>query len=392
MTTTTPTPMMAQWEECKKEAKGALLFFRLGDFYEAFCEDAEIISKEMNLTLTARQGTPMCGVPFHTAETYIDRLLAKGYRIAVAEQVEDPKNSKGLVRREIVRIVTPGTTLSSSLLADKKNNFFASIARVGELLGLSFLDVTTGEFFAAEFEKESQLENAVHRIRPIEILTDPCFLNAYPQFFKKLSCSFPFLLNEKGECDPKIAHDALAFHLDISQIRGRKGAVGAAGMLLLYLKEELNLNLEQVQSINLQPFSQTMGLDHSTFEHLELSGSLLSFLDQTITPMGGRLLAAWLKSPLLDRYEIERRQATIAQFHTQWEAAKALGDPLSQIKDIERLTMKIVTQIAGPRDLYALGLSLEALPLLKEKLSCFSLSETQQLPDLSLVSQKILSS
>ncbi|HLB52250.1 MAG TPA: DNA mismatch repair protein MutS, partial [Chlamydiales bacterium] len=371
--------------------KDALLFFRLGDFYEAFCKDAEIIAKEVNLTLTARQGTPMCGVPFHTAETYIDRLLAKGYRVAVAEQVEDPKNTKGLVRREVVRIVTPGTTLSSTLVSEKKNNFFASVVKVGDLLGFSFLDVTTGEFFAAEFEEIAQLEDALHRIRPAEILVEKGFLTSYPQFLKKLSFSFPFLLNEKEECNPKIAHDALVFHLDTSQIRGRKGAVGAAGILLLYLKEDLSLTLEQVRSIDLQPFSLKMGLDHATFQHLELAGSLLTFLDQTATPMGGRLLSSWLKSPLLNCEEIRTRQSAIAEFHLQWEAAKALEETLCQIKDLERLTMKVLTQIAGPRDLYALGLSLRALPTLKKELEHSLVFETASIFDATALSQKILS-
>src|SRR5579872_7400298 len=160
----TVTPMMSQWQACKAQAKDALLLFRLGDFYEAFYDDAQIMSKEIGLTLTARQGTPMCGVPFHTAEGYIDKLIAKGFKVAVAEQTEDPKNVKGIVKREIARIVTPGTIVNSQLLSDKKNNFFVSVTQVGSVFGLAVLDLTTTEFRAQELEKEQQLIDELCRL------------------------------------------------------------------------------------------------------------------------------------------------------------------------------------------------------------------------------------
>ncbi|MDE3056153.1 MAG: DNA mismatch repair protein MutS [Verrucomicrobiota bacterium] len=385
------TPMMAQWEECKKEAKGALLLFRLGDFYEAFCEDATKVAKEANLTLTARQGVPMCGIPYHTSELYIDRLLAKGHKVAIAEQMEEPKEAKGLVRREIVRIVTPGTTLSSTLVAEKRNNFFASVVSLGETVGCSFLDVTTGEFAATECTDEETLQSILHRVRPSEILAEKTFLSEKPHFFAALSYSFPFLLNEEGECDPKIASAALSFHLDTSQFRGKRAAVAAAGMLLLYLKEELHLSLEQVRAIDFHPFSQTMGIDPATLGHLELSGALLEFLDRTWTPMGGRLLSAWLKAPLLDPEEIRGRQEKIKELVAYSEEAKGLDEPLQKIKDLERLAMKVVTQIAGPRDLLALGLSLEQVPLLKERSLRFSSAFAQELFDAAPLAEMILS-
>src|SRR5579864_6264535 len=163
-TTVATTPMMAQWEACKEQCPGAVLLFRLGDFYEAFHDDAVRVSKDIGLTLTARQGVPMCGIPFHTSDTYIDKLVAKGYKVAVAEQVEDPKTVKGLVKREVVRIISPGTLINSNLLVDKKNNYFASIAQVGALYGLGALDVSTGDFRTLETEKLSDLFDELHRI------------------------------------------------------------------------------------------------------------------------------------------------------------------------------------------------------------------------------------
>ena len=389
--------MMAQWEACKSEAKDALLFFRLGDFYEAFHEDALTMAKEIHLTLTARQGIPMCGVPFHTAEIYIDKLLALGHKIAIAEQTEEPKQGKGLVKREITRIVTPGTVLSSQLLADKKNNFFASVAQIGSIYALSYLDLTTGEFYAIELEEVSHLLDALHRIRPAEILTEERFLANFPSFFPELSHAFPFLLNQTGRADPKIALAALTLHFDVTNLdafglRGQTAAIAAAGMLLLYLKEALNLTLEQICSIQTASSSQTMGIDRSTLANLELTGALLEFLDETSTPMGGRLLAKWLTAPLLSLPEIERRQETIQKLIAFWDDAEQTRETLSLVRDLERLMMKIVTRIAGPRDLYALGLSLSHLPRLKTLLLPFDLPEINGIFDAGPISQKVLSS
>src|SRR3990167_7013140 len=206
-----PNPMMAQWHACKEKAKDALLLFRLGDFYEAFYEDAQIISKEIGLTLTARQGIPMCGVPFHSSESYIDKLVAKKYKVAIAEQVEDPKATKVLVRREIVRTVSLGTVISSQLLSDKKNNYFIALTQIGSLYGLAALDITTGEFKALEVEKLSDLEGELYLLRPPEILISTKFKTAPPHFFTELSHSFSFILNEKEDWrfDPKSAQATL---------------------------------------------------------------------------------------------------------------------------------------------------------------------------------------
>ena len=375
--------MMAQWQDCKAQAQDALLLFRLGDFYEAFYDDAKIISKEIGLTLTSRQGIPMCGVPFHTAELYIDKLIAKGFKIAVAEQMEDPKDVKGIVKREIVRIVTPGTLVNSQLLSDKKNNFFASVAQIGSTFGLSFIDLSTGEFRALELEQEQDLLDELFRLRPAEFLVGKKFKEAHPLLLKELSHAFSFLVNEKETLDLGMAQEVMKGHFQVHSLdgfglRGQVAAIAAAGSLLLYLNEELNLDLDHILSIQTEPLSQYMGLDRATMRNLELTESmtdgsskntLLEVVDATCTPMGGRLLRRWLKQPLLSVPEIEKRQNAIASFLNR--DCGPIRKLLEQIRDLERLTMKTAARYATPRDLFALGASLSALPAIKEALDFY---------------------
>ncbi|MCB1134772.1 MAG: DNA mismatch repair protein MutS, partial [Chlamydiia bacterium] len=189
------TPMMAQWHSCKQLAKDAVLFFRMGDFYEAFYDDAELVARELELSLTQRQGTPMAGVPHHSAESYIDRLVAKGYRVAVAEQVEDPKQAKGLVKREIVRVVTPGTALSTNLVSEKSNNYFAALCTAGQVFGLAFVDLSTAEFRVIEFYEARDLLNELARIHPSECLVSRRFRERYGVLLDELRSQNPFALN-----------------------------------------------------------------------------------------------------------------------------------------------------------------------------------------------------
>ncbi len=379
------TPMMSQWQSCKAQAKDALLFFRLGDFYEAFYEDAQMISKEIGLTLTARQGIPMCGVPFHTAEGYIDKLIAKGFKVAIAEQTEDPKQVKGLVKREIARIVTPGTIVTSQLLSDKKNNFFASIIYLNSMYGLAVLDLTTGEFRAQQIEKESLLIDELCKFKPAEFLVSENFA-----FLKELSFNFGFLVNQKPSPPPKMSFDVLTSHFDTQSLepfnlRGKTAAITAAGSLLLYLKEELNLSLDHIQSIQTESSSAFMAIDRSSMRNLEIADSLFKFLDETCTPMGARLLRMWLQYPLLSAEKIAHRQDQITKFIADGQKSKLLREYLSRIKDLERLMMKISTKYAGPRDLYALGVSLSVIPEIRKILP------EEDLFDAGPLSQKILS-
>ncbi|MBI5273170.1 MAG: DNA mismatch repair protein MutS [Chlamydiia bacterium] len=405
-----PTPMMTQWQNCKAEAKDALLLFRLGDFYEAFHKDAEIISKEIGLTLTARQTVPMCGVPFHTAESYIDKLLAKGYKVAIAEQTEDPKQTKGLVKREIVRIVTPGTLLSSQLLSDKRNNFFLSLSKVGTMYGFCCLDLSTGELSASEMQEMTDLLDELHRLRPSECLASETFISSHAHFFEELSHAYPFVLTCKEHIDPQKAYEAFtthfpASHPDHGTLRGQSAAISATGMLLLHLKTDLHLTLEHISSIQTRSPLQAMAIDRATLRHLELTESLsdgnrkntlLGFLDATATPMGGRLLSQWLKYPLLSLPEIHLRQEAIGALLANFDKVELALLCLSSVRDLERLMMKTLSRIATPRDLLALGASLAKLPELRASLRSISAEMIQtnlhQIFDADPLAQRILSS
>lgn len=388
------TPMMAQWEECKARAGDALLFFRLGDFYEAFHDDALLIAKEVGITLTARQTTPMCGVPFHTAEGYIDKLVSKGYKVAVAEQTEAA--GKGLVKREIVRVVTPGTLVNSQLLSEKRNNYFTSVTQIGLIYGLATLDVSTGEFRTIETESIAELTDELYRLRPAEILVSRKFKSSHPEVFKEISHGFPFVLNEKEEWrfDPKTSTDLLLAHfnvhtLDTFGLKGQVASIAAAGALIGTLKQEINLRLDHVAMIYPDSLQSYMALDRSTLNNLELDTSLLQFLDRTATPMGARLLSSWIKHPLLTISEIERRQDAISDFLEETHVPT-----LPAVRDLERLMMKTAANYGTPRDLLALGLSLAKIPQLKEELRRFSALDIvihrEQLAD--PISAKILSS
>ena len=413
MTSTIPlTPMMTQWQSCKSQAKDALLFFRLGDFYEAFYDDAKLISKALSLTLTQRQGVPMCGVPFHALEQYIDKLIAKGHKIAIAEQSEDPKAAKGLVKREISRICTPGTIVNSQLLNEKKNNYIAAIAQLGSIFGLSFLDLTTGEFRALELEQEAALVDELHRIRPAEFIASRKFKENHPQFFQELSYTFSFLLNEREDWqfDASSALQTLLSHFQIASLdcfgmKGQNASITAAGSLLTYLKDDLSLRLNHITSIQNEALSQFMAIDRSTVRNLELSESLsdassqntlLDLLDHTATPMGARLLRQWIKHPLLNIAHIEERQNAVADFLAHLDVTQRVHQMLDRVRDIERLIAKVVARYASPRDLWTLGHSLTIIPAIREELQqlfgTLIQSDLSHLYDVSAIAQLICSS
>lgn len=384
---TIPTPMMQQWHSCKKKAKDALLLFRLGDFYEAFYEDASLLSKELNLTLTHRQEAPMCGVPFHAVDNYIDKLIAKGFKVAIAEQMEEAQKGKTLVRRDIVRIITPGTIVESRLLSEKNNNFFVSLHQIGKIFGLSLLDLTTAEFRVVEMEDKRDLLTELFRLKPSEFLVSKKFVQNHPNFFSELSYSFPFLLNTKEEFffDLKINTEKLISHfqlqtLDGLGLRSMSSAIGAAGALLCHLSEELNLNLSHIRHIQVDSISSYMAIDYSCMKNLELfeslssdkKNTLIQFLDQTSTSMGARKLRHWLNAPLLSVEEIQKRQNSIEELLQNQDLLSILPSFLSPIKDLERLIMKICSHMESPRDVSSLRFSLEALPNLKETLKALS--------------------
>ncbi|MGK5595597.1 MAG: DNA mismatch repair protein MutS [Parachlamydiaceae bacterium] len=380
------TPMMSQWHECKAIAKDAVLFFRLGDFYEAFYDDAVLIAKELDLTLTKRQDIPMSGVPYHTAETYIDRLVSKGYKVAVAEQTESP-SGKGLVSREVKRFITPATNFSSAYLSEKDNNFFASIHQVGNLFGLSVADLTTGECYVIEFDDSKLLLSELYRLRPREILISQKFQQKYSPIVEEIKLGLGCLIHTIPEWhfEHKLCYDFLADHfkvlgLDGFGLKSMVAAINAAGALLTFLKDTLCQCIKHFTTI--QPYSsqQFMELDRATLSNLEIihtqqarsnKNTLVALLDQTMTPMGGRALRRLLVQPLLDVQKIEQRHTAIEQFLNHYETSEKIRSSLETVKDLERLIMRINTGHATPRDLIALKVSLEPLAYVKNLLVSF---------------------
>jgi DNA mismatch repair protein MutS len=373
--------MMAQWRACKNQAHDAILLFRLGDFYEAFEEDAKILAQELSLTLTKRQEVPMSGIPYHTAEGYIDKLVAKGYRVAVAEQQESAKEAKGLVKRGIARIVTPGTLITSSLLSDKTNNFVAAIVPINATLGLAYLDITTADFHAMEFESEQALLDELSTLKPAELLTSEKTKAASPALFFELSKigKVALHLQEAHRFDPEICQERLLRHFGLSQLdafglRGMTAAITAAGALLAYVSEDLSLATTHIRSIRPREQSGHMVLSLTTKRHLELveplregqnRSTLLTHVDKTKTAMGGRLLRQWLTHPLLSPSEIGARQEAVVSLmpHTP------LSTHFEEVRDLERLIMRIELGYASPRDLLSLRFSLEQIPPIARGLS-----------------------
>ena len=378
---------MVQWQQCKEVAKDAILLFRLGDFYEAFYDDAILISKELDLTLTKRQDVPMSGVPWHSSDSYIDRLVAKGFKIAIAEQTEDPKQTKGLVKREVRRFVTPGTNLNASYLSEKANNYFAAVTQVGAIFGLSYADLSTGECRTIEFAEVKMLLNELHRIRPSEILFSSKFQQKHAQVLEELKQEISCLANclPDWQFNPKLAHDFLTAHFGIFCLDGfglktMTAAVNAAGALLSYIQENLCHSLQQIQSI--QPYSVAgfMEIDRATLSNLELiesqrdgskQNTLLSLLDRTVTPMGARALRRLVLQPLLNIVEIHERQNAVEDFLSRSETSDQLRQELTQVRDLERLIMRIGSVYTSPRDLAALKSSLEPIPRIKSILEEF---------------------
>ena len=378
------TPMMAQWHACKQGAEQAILFFRMGDFYEAFYDDAELLAKELGLTLTKRQGIPMAGVPVHTCEGYVDKLVAKGYRVAVAEQMEDPKATKGIVRREVVRVVTPGTLLESSLLKDKSNNFFASLTIEGSVLGLAFMDLSTGEFRAVEFSDPAALSNELYRLRPTELLVSRKFERKHGTLLTELKKSFSFLVNEAEDWQYEWQSTAtfLLEHFQVKTLdgfglKGMSAAIQSAGALLRFLQDDLCLPIQQIRQLGSYSVSTYMSLDQTSQRNLELTESqqdgsrrntLLDVLDRTQTPMGGRLMVHWVKQPLLCCEEIQLRQGAVEAFFQHQGTLEQSREFLGHVRDLERLMMKVASAYASPRDFSTLRFSLLPLPQLKQVL------------------------
>ncbi len=416
MTTQKLTPMMAQWSSCKEKAGEALLLFRLGDFYEAFHDDAVTVSQHLDLTLTKRQDIPMCGIPWHASETYIDRLLAKGFSVAIAEQMVGNENDakSSLMDRQIVRIETPATQMKGSLIQDSSNNLLACVAKTENNFAIAFVDVSTALFFLVETETLEELVRELLRIRPKEVVCSPnvhkeeAFLSALTQTLSIRCKAIPGWL-----FDITIAHKQLLSHfgtlsLDCFDISNRPHCIAAAAAVLGYLKDTLFQPTCHLKSIQLHRHQKTMMLDRSTmnnldiFEHRGISNSnqtLFWVLNKTKTPMGARVLRQCLSNPLLDIAQLEERQDSVEalmQFLKKepFNAEQALLE-LGLIRDIERLIVRIQTGNAGPRDVSFLAECLRHIaPLQRLLLSITHPSLAQKIASLATLEDlvKLISS
>lgn len=375
------TPMMEQYLEVKKQTPDALLFFRLGDFYEMFFEDAKTASKELELTLTARscgdnEKAPMCGVPYHAAEVYIERLVQRGYKVAICEQMEDPAVAKGIVKREITRIVTPGTTMSTDQIGEG-NNFIMSVNQHGGRIGLAMADITTGEFLVTEFEEEDKLWDEVAKVQPSEILLNEEIEDKllYVQSMKERLHLYINLYGayhyQYEHCRQNVLHQFGVMHLDGLGLGDMRVGVMAAGSLLAYLTETQKRELSHINQVKTYSVQDYMLLDMATRRNLELTetlrdkayrGSLLWVLDYTQTAMGGRRLRQWLEQPLTKQKAIEERLACVESLTEDPLLSGELKETLSEIYDMERLMGRVSYGSANARDMLALKRSLQALP------------------------------
>ena len=387
------TPLMRQYSAIKKEHPAALLFFRLGDFYEMFFEDAVVAAKELEITLTSRNkekgvAIPMCGVPYHAAEGYISKLVRRGYRVAICEQVEDPRLTKTLVRREVRRVVTPGTASDSSLGAEE-NNFLAAAISLNDRSGFAALDLSTGEFRATEFSGENadrKIQNEIEQLRPRELL----YASSAPLFDSSAHAgtavhartpetkSNPWALTpvEDWTFSPDHAIPLLENHFGVLSLEGfglagKPAAAAAAGAILHYVRSTQRGGLDHVDRIGFYERQSALVLDAVTTRNLELleplfaGGEAVTFfraLDSTSTPMGRRLLRAWMLRPSIDESEIRNRLDSVEALVKSTIAREELRHALTGILDLERLLSRVTLETANPRDLLALGASIARIP------------------------------
>ena len=386
------SPMMTEYLKTKEQYKDCILFYRLGDFYEMFFDDALTASRELEITLTGKEcgleeRAPMCGVPYHALESYLTRLVQKGYKVAIAEQMEDPKQAKGLVRREVIRVVTPGTLTSSQALDETKNNFLMGIVYMGDCFGISSCDITTGDFFVTEVKSERELFDELAHFTPSEIVcNDAFFMSGIDMDELKNRCQ-AYL----SSLDPRFFSDegcrkVLKEHYRVASLEGLGLGVYpvgtiAAGAVMEYMYETQKSDLSHITAITPYSTGQFMVLDISTRRNLELletlrekqkRGTLLWVLDKTKTAMGARLLRSFIEQPLIRREEILNRQNAVEELNLNYISREELREYLNSIYDLERLIGRISYKTANPRDLLAFKNSLDMLPYIKDLLKDFT--------------------
>ncbi|MCQ2539754.1 MAG: DNA mismatch repair protein MutS [Acetatifactor sp.] len=387
--------MMQQYMETKKQYADCILFYRLGDFYEMFFEDALTASKELEITLTGKscgleERAPMCGVPFHAVDSYLTKLVSKGYKVAICEQVEDPKLAKGLVKREVIRIVTPGTNLNMQSLEETKNNYLMSVAYTPTKIGISVADVTTGDYYLTEVEDLKKLNDELMKYAPSEIICNEAFLvSGYDLADLRGRLHIPVNALDAHFYDDDTCRRVLIRHFKVNTLIGlgiEDFPVGmvAAGALLQYLYDTQKTELAHFTHIYPYLTNKYMLLDSSTRRNLELTetlrekskrGSLLWVLDKTKTAMGGRMLRSMIEQPLVDKAEMEKRLDAIEELNKNSVSRDELREYLNPIYDLERLLSKVTYKTANPRDLIAFRNSLEMLPAIKAVLTEFSCEE-----------------
>ncbi|MBE6587832.1 MAG: DNA mismatch repair protein MutS [Ruminococcaceae bacterium] len=394
------TPMMQQYFQIKDQYRDHILFYRLGDFYEMFFEDAQIASKELELTLTGRdcgeeQRAPMCGVPFHSSEGYIGRLIAKGYKVAICEQTEDPALAKGLVKREVIRVITPGTVIEADLLTEQKNNYLASLFVTDGAIGVCFADVSTAEMRATSFEGDSAeadllTELSTYGPREVIVNTDLDSLPRIAGFFKDRSILVtPCLAGYYGECAE------IRYRRQFGAFEGSERystAVVAAGAALGYISDTQKSDISYITKIDIYENSQFLEMDMSTRRNLELcetmltkdkKGSLLWVLDKTSTAMGARLLRSLIEHPLTNVKDIVSRQRSVGELYDNFMLREEIRDTLSSVLDLERLMTKITYGTASARELRAVCQTVKVLPHVK------SMLESAQSAELSTIWKNI---
>ena len=392
--------MMRQYLDTKENYKDCILFYRLGDFYEMFFDDAIEASRELELTLTGKdcgmeQRAPMCGVPYHAADQYITRLVKKGYRVAICEQLEDPATAKGIVKRDVVRIITPGTVTEGSLLVDGKNNYLCAVYIDGGRAGIAVSDISTAEIYATDFTDgnlQLKIMNEMGIYAPSEVILnlpgDDC-----PQLRDFVTTRLGARLSDDEKRRFVCSADAVAaqFGNDFTNFTGLpedSAAVPALSALLSYLSETQKTDISYINKLNYYSNEQFLGLDVNTRRNLELcetmrskekNGSLLWVLDKTKTAMGARLLRKWIEQPLLSRSLIERRQRAVGDLYNDMITKDAVAERLSKVSDLERLVTKVVYGTANARDLKALESTARQLPLIKKMLSSLQSDESCEL-------------
>ena len=395
------TPMMQQYMAIKEQYKDCILFYRLGDFYEMFYDDALTASRELEITLTGKncgqeERAPMCGVPYHAVDVYLNKLVAKGYKVAICEQAEDPKLAKGIVKREVIRIVTPGTNLSQQALDEGRNNYLMCLVYDNNQFGLAITDISTGDFYTTEVATLKELYDEIHRFSPSEIICTGSFYmsgTSLDDFKDRLHVSVSTL--DTWYMDEAVSVQKIKEHFKVASLDGLgltdfPSGTLAVGALLLYLYETQKNTLDNLTKITPYRSGGYMIIDSATNRNLELietlrekqkKGSLLWVLDKTKTAMGARLMRNWIEQPLIEKKKITARQDAVEELYNDMITREEIREYLNAVYDLERLVTRISYRTANPRDLIAFKTSLGMIPPVKQLLSQAKSAELKEIDE-----------